>query len=81
MNLILSPEAEKLISEKLATGEYENASEVVDDALRALQVWRARDYDEAVQGIRQGLESAERREGRPASEFFDEMRQKHGIPR
>ena len=54
MNLILSPEAEKLIKEKLATGEYENASEVVDDALRALQVWRARYYDEAVQGIRQG---------------------------
>ena len=81
MNVILSPEAEKLINEKLATGEYENASEVVDDALRALQVWRARDYEEAVQGIRRGLESAERGEGRPANEFFDEMRQKHGIPR
>lgn len=81
MNVILSPEAEKLINEKLATGEYKNASEIVDEALRALQVRRARDYEEAVQGIRRGLESAECGEGRPANEFFDEMRRKHGIPR
>jgi putative addiction module CopG family antidote len=81
MNVTLSPEAEMLVNEKLASGEYDNPSEIVEDALRAFQVWRARDYGEAVEGIRRGLESAERGEGRPAEEFFNEMRQKHGIPR
>jgi prevent-host-death family protein len=33
------------------------------------------------EGIRQGLEELHRGEGRPASEFFGEMRVKHGIPR
>jgi putative addiction module CopG family antidote len=81
MDITLSPEAEKLVRERLESGEYQNASEVLEDALRALEVWRAGDYEEAVQGIRRGLESAGRGEGRPAQEFFDEMRQKHGIPR
>jgi hypothetical protein len=33
------------------------------------------------EGIRQGLQELGRGEGRPASEFFDEMRAKYGIPR
>jgi len=31
------------------------------------------------EGIRQGLEQLQRGEGRPASEFFSEMREKYGI--
>jgi antitoxin ParD1/3/4 len=81
MNITLSPEAEKLVEEKLASGEYDNAADVLEDALRALAAWRARDYEQGVEGVRRGLESATRGEGRPAKEFLDEMRQKHGIPR
>lgn len=33
------------------------------------------------EGIRQGVEELQRGEGRPAVEFFDEMRRKHAIPR
>jgi prevent-host-death family protein len=33
------------------------------------------------EGIRQGLEELRRGEGRPASEFFSEMRKKYGISR
>jgi prevent-host-death family protein len=33
------------------------------------------------EGIRQGLEELHRGEGRPASEFFEEMRRKYGIRR
>ena len=36
---------------------------------------------DATDGIRQGLEELRRGEGRPASEFFDEMRAKYAIPR
>jgi prevent-host-death family protein len=35
----------------------------------------------AEEGIRQGLEELHRGEGRPAKEFFDEIREKYGIPR
>ncbi len=35
---------------------------------------------DAQEGIRQGLEQLHRGEGRPATEFFAEMRAKHGIP-
>ena len=81
MDVTLSPEAEKLVREKLESGEYDSVSEVLEDALRALEVWRVRDYEQTVEGIRRGLESVNRGEGRPAKKFFDEMRQKHGIPR
>ena len=33
------------------------------------------------EGIRQGLEDLRQGKGRPAGEFFEEMRKKHGIPR
>lgn len=33
------------------------------------------------EGIRQGLEELRQGKGRPVSEFFEEMRKKHGIPR
>jgi prevent-host-death family protein len=33
------------------------------------------------EGIRQGLEDLRQGKGRPAREFFDEMRKKHAIPR
>jgi PHD/YefM family antitoxin component YafN of YafNO toxin-antitoxin module len=33
------------------------------------------------EGIRQGLEQLRRGEGRPASEFFTELREKYGISR
>ena len=36
---------------------------------------------DASEGIRQGLEELRQGKGRPAREFFEEMRKKHGIPR
>jgi prevent-host-death family protein len=36
---------------------------------------------DAGEGIRQGLEELNRGEGRPAREFFEEMRGKYAIPR
>jgi post-segregation antitoxin (ccd killing protein) len=37
-------------------------------------------HADAREGIRQGLDQLNRGEGRPASEFFAEMREKYGIP-
>jgi prevent-host-death family protein len=36
---------------------------------------------DAHEGIRQGLEQLRQDQGRPASEFFEEMRERHGLPR
>jgi prevent-host-death family protein len=38
------------------------------------------DYVEAVEGVRRGLEDVEAGRTRPASEFFEELRQKFNIP-
>ncbi len=39
------------------------------------------DRAEAIEGVRRGLASMERGEGRPAGEVFEEIRERHGIPR
>jgi antitoxin ParD1/3/4 len=36
MNLTLKPETEKLVKERLARGEYKDASELVDEAIHYL---------------------------------------------
>ncbi|MDZ4771878.1 MAG: type II toxin-antitoxin system Phd/YefM family antitoxin [Planctomycetota bacterium] len=53
---------------------------VVQDAVAYQRILEALDRAEAVQGIRAGLESVKRGEGRPAREVFDELRRKHDIP-
>jgi PHD/YefM family antitoxin component YafN of YafNO toxin-antitoxin module len=54
---------------------------VVQDAEAYQRLLEALDRAEATQGIRAGLESLARGEGRPAREVFDELRRKHDIPR
>ncbi len=39
------------------------------------------DRAEAIEGVRRGLASMERSEGRPAGEVFEEIRERHDIPR
>ncbi len=54
---------------------------VVQDATayqRLLDLAAAADVNE---GIRQGMEELRQGKGRPAKEFFEEMRKKHGISR
>jgi prevent-host-death family protein len=54
---------------------------VVQDAAayqRLLDLAAAADVNE---GIRQGMEELRQGKGRPAKEFFEEMRKKHGISR
>jgi PHD/YefM family antitoxin component YafN of YafNO toxin-antitoxin module len=53
---------------------------VVQDAEAYQRIIEALDRAQAVQGIRAGLESIRRGEGRPAREVFDELRRKHDIP-
>ena len=54
---------------------------VIQDAESYQKLLDAIDRAEAIEGIRRGLEQMEAGLGRPAEEFFAEMRAKYNIPR
>jgi predicted transcriptional regulator len=58
-----------------------DAAAALDDALATYLDWERQDYQEAVEGIREGF--ADYQEGRTqhAEEVFEELRVKHGLPR
>ena len=70
MNVSLTPELEKLIYEKVRSGLYNSASEVIREALRLLherdQV-RQQELEAVRAKINRGLEQLDRGEGIPES--------------
>jgi antitoxin ParD1/3/4 len=65
MNVSLTPELEKLVNEKVRSGLYQTASEVVREALRLLKL---RDDEARRADVRAGLASpGERRNVEPKS--------------
>ena len=52
---------------------------VVQDVASYQRLLDQIDRAEAIEGIRRGLESAARREGRPAEDIYAEHRARHGI--
>lgn len=56
MNVSLTPELERLVSEKVETGMYQTASEVVREGLRLL---KDRDDRELRADVRAGFDSAD----------------------
>ena len=79
MNITLNPELERLVNEKLQTGEFDNAEAVVAQALRAM-VERDEDESHLRQTIRdkidRGVVQAERGEFVDGEEFFEQLHQK-----
>jgi len=79
MNVSLTPELEQLVNEKVESGMYHTASEVIRESLRLLQ-----ERDEQRQGrleklraeIQVGLDQLKRGEGIPAEEVFERLHQK-----
>lgn len=53
---------------------------VVQDAASYQKLLDMLDYAEAIEGIKEGLASMRRGEGRPAAEVFEHLRVKHQIP-
>jgi hypothetical protein len=49
--------------------------------LAAYLEWERTDYQETVEGIRRGYEDVKAGRTRPAAEFLEELREKHGFPR
>jgi len=66
MNVTLTPELEKLVENKVQSGRYNSASEVVQEALRLMErqdELRANQLNELRERIDKSLAQAERGEG------------------
>jgi antitoxin ParD1/3/4 len=64
MNVSLTPQLEKYIGEKVRSGKYQTASEVVREALRFMQDRDTR-LAELNRKIQDGVDSLDRGEGTP----------------
>lgn len=84
MNVSLTPELEKLIDEKVRSGMYGSASEVVRDGLRLLAE-RDRARDARLADLRlqlaEGLAAAERGEVADGERVFAEVRRRSNARR
>lgn len=69
MSYAFSPELERLVRQKLATGRYSSEDDLLLEAMRALE-----DREEAVAGIREGLADMEAGRTRPLCEIDAEFR-------
>ena len=79
MNVSLTPELERLVDDKVKSGMYQTASEVVRESLRLLQErdeQRARRLEQLRAEIQVGLDQLKRGEGIPAEEVFARLRRK-----
>ena len=68
MNVSLTPELEKLVNERVRSGMYSSASEVIREALRLLNQQegvRQRKLEELRKEIQIGIDQIERGEGVP----------------
>lgn len=81
MSLSLQPETERLIEEKIESGNYDTADEVVLDALRALSQ-ESEQYAirlEALRGeLQKGIDSLDAGLGSPKDEVFARLRARRG---
>ena len=76
----LKPERKAQLDE-FARQQGKDPAEALDEALAAFFDSQQRDFEEAVAGIQRGLEDMRAGRHRPAREFLDELRAKHGLPR
>ncbi len=76
MNVSLTPELEELVHERVKSGRYHSASEVVREALRLLEdrdELRRLRRDEIRRKVSAGLASLDRGEAVPGDEAFAEL--------
>lgn len=80
MNAIpLRPERQQEL-EKFAHEHGQTPADALDEAVASYLEWRSRDFEEAVDGIRQGYQDVKDGLTRPAAEFFADMHRKYDSP-
>jgi predicted transcriptional regulator len=76
----LSPERKAQLDDYAQRHGQEPAA-ALDDVLADALEWERQDYQEAVEGIRNGYAEFKAGLSRPMEQVFEELRQKHGLPR
>jgi len=76
----LKPERKAQL-EEFARQRGKDPIEALDEALAAFFDSEARDFEQAVSGILRGHDDVRAGQHRPAEEFLEELRAKHGFPR
>ncbi len=75
----LKPERKTQL-EDYARRHGQDPAAALDDVLASALEWESQDYQEAVEGIRRGVEDIDAGRTRLASEFLAEVRRKYGFP-
>ena len=76
----LNPERQAEL-EEFARRRGKTPADALDEALAAYLEWEQQDFEEAVRGIQKGDEDVKAGRSRPADQFLNDMRRKHGISR
>lgn len=79
MNISLTPELEEMVDEKVRSGRYASASEVIREGLRLLEEQdqlRQKRLAEVRQKIDRGIEQLDKGLGIPASEAHARLRRR-----
>jgi predicted transcriptional regulator len=77
--ILLKPERKAQL-EDYARRHGQDPVVALDAVLAAVLEWESQDYQDAVDGIRRGLEDVNAGRTRPAAEFLAEVRRKYGFP-
>jgi predicted transcriptional regulator len=67
--------------EEYAQRHGQDAAAALDNVLAEYLEWERQDYAESVSAIHRGSEDVKAGRTRPAAEFLEELREKHGFPR
>jgi putative addiction module CopG family antidote len=76
MQFELPPELEPFVEQEFATGRYASREDVVVHAIR----WLREERQEAISGIKQGLDDVAAGRTQPISEAFADIRREFGVP-
>jgi predicted transcriptional regulator len=81
MDVIQITSERKAQLEEYAQRHGQDAAAALDEVVANYLEWERQDFEEAVEGIRQGYEDVMAGRTQPAEEMFEELRMKHGLPR
>jgi predicted transcriptional regulator len=78
--LPLKPERMAQLAE-YAERHHQDPATALDDVLANALDWERQEYQEAVEGVREGFADYKAGRTQPVEELFEELRMKHGLPR
>lgn len=76
MSQILPTELAEFVNAEIAAGRFRSVEEMELHGLWLLK----RDRDDAIRGIREGVESMRRGGGKPLADVIDQIRREYSIP-